>query len=105
MAMYWYGRRTFPATGTGTSDDGSFTDMDFEDSLWKQDPAEVIDQLRERGATDWIVQHAQARNVFRLRKGGTALRFPRADGALPVQARPKGSTIKTERPLLGRSVS
>ena len=23
------------------SDDGSFSDMDFEDSLWKQDPVEV----------------------------------------------------------------
>jgi sugar phosphate isomerase/epimerase len=24
------------------SDDGSFTDMDFEDSLWKQDPVDVV---------------------------------------------------------------
>jgi sugar phosphate isomerase/epimerase len=35
------------------SDDGSFTDMDFEDSLWKQDPFDVIRRAKAGFDTAW----------------------------------------------------
>jgi sugar phosphate isomerase/epimerase len=35
------------------SDDGSFTDMDFEDSLWKQDPVEVVKRGLAGFGTAW----------------------------------------------------
>jgi len=42
------------------SDDGSFTDMDFEDSLWKQDPLDVV--LRAKAGYDkaWEARKAPA---------------------------------------------
>lgn len=35
------------------SDDGSFTDQDFEDSLWKQDPLDVVKRGRAGFARAW----------------------------------------------------
>ena len=35
------------------SDDGSFTDQDFEDSLWKQDPVDVVRRAREGFERAW----------------------------------------------------
>jgi sugar phosphate isomerase/epimerase len=35
------------------SDDGSFTDQDFEDSLWKQDPLDVVKRGRAGFAKAW----------------------------------------------------
>ncbi len=35
------------------SDDGSFTDQDFEDSLWKQEPVDVVRRAREGFERAW----------------------------------------------------
>ena len=35
------------------SDDGSFTDMDFEDSLWKQEPLDVIRRAKAGYDAAW----------------------------------------------------
>ncbi len=39
------------------SDDGSFSDQDFEDSLWKQDPIEVIARGRAGFERAWAARH------------------------------------------------
>jgi sugar phosphate isomerase/epimerase len=38
------------------SDDGSFTDMDFEDSLWKQDPADVLARAKAGFDAAWAAR-------------------------------------------------
>jgi sugar phosphate isomerase/epimerase len=40
------------------SDDGTFTDQDFEDSLWKQDPLDVIRRARAGFETAWAGRKA-----------------------------------------------
>ena len=40
------------------SDDGSFTDMDFEDSLWKQDPFDVIRRAKAGFDVAWEARRA-----------------------------------------------
>jgi sugar phosphate isomerase/epimerase len=40
------------------SDDGSFTDMDFEDSLWKQDPFDVIRRAKAGYDAAWEARKA-----------------------------------------------
>jgi sugar phosphate isomerase/epimerase len=40
------------------SDDGSFTDMDFEDSLWKQDPFDVIRRAKAGFDAAWEARRA-----------------------------------------------
>lgn len=40
------------------SDDGSFSDQDFEDSLWKQDPLEVVRRGREGFEKAWAARRA-----------------------------------------------
>jgi sugar phosphate isomerase/epimerase len=42
------------------SDDGSFTDMDFEDSLWKQDPFDVIRRAKAGYDAAWEARKAPA---------------------------------------------
>lgn len=42
------------------SDDGSFSDMDFDDSLWKQDPVEVVRRGREGFEKAWAARKAPA---------------------------------------------
>ena len=42
------------------SDDGSFTDMDFEDSLWKQDPVEVVRRGKAGFERAWAARKAPA---------------------------------------------
>ena len=42
------------------SDDGSFTDMDFEDSLWKQDPLDVIRRAKAGFDAAWEARQAPA---------------------------------------------
>lgn len=42
------------------SDDGTFTDQDFEDSLWKQDPADVIRRGREGFERAWAARKVPA---------------------------------------------
>ena len=43
------------------SDDGSFSDMDFEDSLWKQDPADVVRRGKEGFEKAWAAQEGARR--------------------------------------------
>jgi sugar phosphate isomerase/epimerase len=38
------------------SDDGSFTDLDFEDSVWKQDPSEVIARAKAGFEAAWAAR-------------------------------------------------
>lgn len=40
------------------SDDGTFTDMDFEDSLWKEDPVEVVRRGKEGFEKAWAARKA-----------------------------------------------
>lgn len=40
------------------SDDGSFSDLDFEDSLWKQDPLEVVRRGRAGFERAWAARKA-----------------------------------------------
>ena len=40
------------------SDDGTFTDRDFEDSLWKQDPLEVVRRGKDGFERAWAVRKA-----------------------------------------------
>jgi hypothetical protein len=40
------------------SDDGSFTDMDFEDSLWKQDPVDVCRRGKAGFEKAWAARKA-----------------------------------------------
>jgi sugar phosphate isomerase/epimerase len=40
------------------SDDGSFSDMDFEDSLWKQDPSEVVKRGKAGFEKAWEARKA-----------------------------------------------
>ncbi|MFN8188424.1 MAG: sugar phosphate isomerase/epimerase family protein [Gaiellales bacterium] len=40
------------------SDDGSFSDMDFEDSLWKQDPLEVVKRGKAGFEKAWAARKA-----------------------------------------------
>ncbi len=40
------------------SDDGSFSDMDFEDSLWKQDPLEVVKRGKAGFERAWAARKA-----------------------------------------------
>jgi len=42
------------------SDDGSFTDQDFEDSLWKQDPTEVVERGKAGFDKAWAARKAPA---------------------------------------------
>jgi sugar phosphate isomerase/epimerase len=42
------------------SDDGSFTDMDFEDSLWKQDPADVLARAKAGFDAAWEARRPPA---------------------------------------------
>jgi sugar phosphate isomerase/epimerase len=42
------------------SDDGSFTDQDFEDSLWKQDPLDVVRRGREGFERAWEARKTPA---------------------------------------------
>ncbi len=42
------------------SDDGSFSDQDFEDSLWKQDPIDVITRGREGFEKAWAARKVPA---------------------------------------------
>lgn len=42
------------------SDDGSFSDMDFEDSLWKQDPLEVVRRGKAGFERAWAARKAPA---------------------------------------------
>jgi sugar phosphate isomerase/epimerase len=42
------------------SDDGSFTDKDFEDSLWKQDPVEVVTRAKAGFEDAWAARQAPA---------------------------------------------
>jgi sugar phosphate isomerase/epimerase len=42
------------------SDDGSFTDLDFEDSLWKQKPAEVLARAKAGFDEAWAARRAPA---------------------------------------------
>jgi sugar phosphate isomerase/epimerase len=42
------------------SDDGSFTDLDFEDSLWKQKPAEVLARARAGFDEAWAARRPPA---------------------------------------------
>jgi sugar phosphate isomerase/epimerase len=42
------------------SDDGSFTDQDFEDSLWKQDPVDVVRRGREGFERAWEARKTPA---------------------------------------------
>ena len=42
------------------SDDGSFTDLDFHDSLWKQDPADVIARSKAGFEAAWEARKAPA---------------------------------------------
>ena len=42
------------------SDDGSFTDQDFHDSLWKQDPAEVVARAKAGFDAAWEARKAPA---------------------------------------------
>jgi sugar phosphate isomerase/epimerase len=42
------------------SDDGSFTDQDFEDSLWKQDPLDVVRRGKEGFERAWAARRAPA---------------------------------------------
>jgi sugar phosphate isomerase/epimerase len=43
------------------SDDGSFTDMDFEDSLWKQDPVDLCRRGKEGFMAAWSARRGRAR--------------------------------------------
>lgn len=49
----WYDLEIF-------SDDGSFTDMDFEDSLWKQDPVDVVRRGKAGFERAWAARKAPA---------------------------------------------
>ena len=51
------------------SDDGSFTDMDFEDSLWKQDPLDVFRRGKAGFEKAWAARKAppEARGKGRAR--------------------------------------
>ena len=40
------------------SDDGSFTDKDFEDSLWKQDPVDVVRRGKAGFERAWAARKA-----------------------------------------------
>ena len=40
------------------SDDGSFSEMDFEDSLWKQDPVDVVNRGKEGFEKAWAARKA-----------------------------------------------
>src|SRR4029079_14481256 len=42
------------------SDDGSFTDQDFEDSLWKQDPVDVVRRARDVFERAWDARRPPA---------------------------------------------
>jgi sugar phosphate isomerase/epimerase len=42
------------------SDDGTFTDQDFEDSLWKQDPADVVRRARAGFERAWEARKTPA---------------------------------------------
>jgi sugar phosphate isomerase/epimerase len=42
------------------SDDGSFTDQDFEDSLWKQEPVDVVRRAREGFERAWEARKTPA---------------------------------------------
>src|SRR4051812_8668303 len=42
------------------SDDGSFTDQDFEDSLWKQEPVDVVRRAREGFERAWDARRTPA---------------------------------------------
>ena len=42
------------------SDDGSFTDRDFEDSLWKQDPLEVVQRAKAGFLRAWEARRVPA---------------------------------------------
>lgn len=42
------------------SDDGSFTDQDFDDSLWKQDPLDVVRRGRDGFLRAWEARRAPA---------------------------------------------
>ncbi len=42
------------------SDDGSFTDQDFEDSLWKQDPVDVVQRGRQGFLSAWETRRSSA---------------------------------------------
>jgi sugar phosphate isomerase/epimerase len=42
------------------SDDGSFSDMDFEDSLWKQDPLEVVTRGKAGFEAAWAARKVPA---------------------------------------------
>jgi sugar phosphate isomerase/epimerase len=42
------------------SDDGSFTDMDFEDSLWKQDPFDVVRRAKAGFDAAWEARKVPA---------------------------------------------
>jgi sugar phosphate isomerase/epimerase len=42
------------------SDDGSFTDQDFEDSLWKQDPLEVVKRAKAGFLRAWEARKVTA---------------------------------------------
>ena len=42
------------------SDDGSFTDQDFEDSLWKQDPVEVVKRAKAGFLQAWEARKVPA---------------------------------------------
>jgi sugar phosphate isomerase/epimerase len=42
------------------SDDGSFTDLDFEDSLWKQKPSDVLARARAGFDAAWDARRAPA---------------------------------------------
>jgi sugar phosphate isomerase/epimerase len=49
----WYDLEIF-------SDDGSFTDQSFEDSLWKQDPLDVVQRAKEGFEQAWAARKAPA---------------------------------------------
>jgi sugar phosphate isomerase/epimerase len=42
------------------SDDGSFTDLDFHDSIWKQDPTEVLARAKAGFDAAWEARKAPA---------------------------------------------
>jgi sugar phosphate isomerase/epimerase len=42
------------------SDDGSFTELDFEDSIWKQDPADVLARAKAGFDTAWAARRPPA---------------------------------------------
>ena len=74
------------------SDDGSFTDMDFEDSLWKQDPVDVC----RRGKAGFVKAWAGEEGAVRL-EGKVALvtgRRARAGHRSRHRARARGRGLR-----------